>query len=172
MEQTFGVRLTAQLSGDMRERIRKAQGSAREAIQKGVILAAAEVQRRAKINVKEKLNTTDESKGTLARSIGIQGNAAQLSAAVGPAVIYGRIHEEGGVIRPVHGEWLVFKVKVATMLRRTRAGHYRRAGAIYAWIKTKKVTIPARPYLRPALESAEPFIQETFLHYLKGLFNE
>nr|BDD47301.1 hypothetical protein 4 [bacterium] len=49
-------------------------------------------------------------------------------------VIYGRIHELGGVIRP----------KTANLLRFQIPG--------VGWRSAKKVVIPKRPYLRPALE--------------------
>jgi len=44
-----------------------------------------------------------------------------------------RIHETGGIIRPKNGEYLHFKV----------AGNWRRA---------RQVTMPARPYLKPAAD--------------------
>lgn len=48
-------------------------------------------------------------------------------------IIYARIHELGGVIRPKKGKCLKFQI----------GGH---------WVMVKKVKIPARPYLRPAIE--------------------
>ena len=52
---------------------------------------------------------------------------------LGTNVIYGRIHELGGVIRPVKASALRFRV----------GGR---------WVTVRRVTIPARPYLRPALD--------------------
>lgn len=52
---------------------------------------------------------------------------------VGPTVIYGRIHELGGTIKPVRKKWLTF---------RTKDGQ---------WRKVAQVTMPKRPYLEPAL---------------------
>lgn len=52
---------------------------------------------------------------------------------VGPTVIYGRIHELGGVIKPVRKKWLTF---------RTKDGK---------WHRVAQVTMPKRPYLEPAV---------------------
>jgi phage gpG-like protein len=51
---------------------------------------------------------------------------------IGTSVIYGPIHETGGVIRAKNGPYLKFRVD----------GH---------WVSKKEVTIPARPFLRPAI---------------------
>jgi phage gpG-like protein len=78
--------------------------------------------------------------GELARSIRRVVEATPQGAQVGllagsSQVRYARIHEVGGVIngRP----WLVFQV---------RPGE---------WRQVERVIIPARPYLRPAMEVAE-----------------
>lgn len=55
--------------------------------------------------------------------------------ALGSDLKYAAIHEDGGTIKPKNAEWLVFK---------TAKG----------WVKTKSVTMPARPHLGPALEEA------------------
>jgi len=52
----------------------------------------------------------------------------------GTPQVYARIHEFGGVIRPKNAKALVFQID----------GH---------WVVTQKVTMPARPYVRPALDS-------------------
>ncbi len=52
----------------------------------------------------------------------------------GPHKIYAAIHEFGGVIRPIKGKFLVFKGKDGNM------------------VFTKSVTMPARPYIRPAVD--------------------
>lgn len=52
---------------------------------------------------------------------------------VGPTVIYGRIHELGGTIRPVRKKYLTFRTKDGT------------------WHRVAQVTMPKRPYLEPAV---------------------
>lgn len=53
---------------------------------------------------------------------------------VGTNLIYAAIHEFGGVIRPINGPFLVFEID----------------GQV---IRARKVTIPARPYMRPAYDT-------------------
>jgi HK97 gp10 family phage protein len=55
---------------------------------------------------------------------------------IGSDEIYAKIHEYGGTIQPRFGAWLHF---------RTESG----------WKKVKKVTIPPRPFLRPAAENSK-----------------
>ena len=52
----------------------------------------------------------------------------------GPHTVYAAIHEFGGVILPTNGPYLVFKGKDGN------------------WVMTKSVHMPARPYIRPALD--------------------
>lgn len=54
---------------------------------------------------------------------------------IGTDVIYARIQELGGTIRPRHGQWLVFEIDGETIFARS-------------------VTIPARPYMRPGFDEA------------------
>lgn len=58
------------------------------------------------------------------------------SAKIGSNLPYARIQEFGGVIRPKKKKMLAFKVNGR-------------------WVFAKKVTIPKRPYLVPALFSSE-----------------
>lgn len=79
---------------------------------------------------------SDNQRGQLRNSIipivHMTGEGAE--AEIGPEVIYGRIQELGGTILPRHGhQYLTFRID----------GQWRRC---------KQVTLPARPYLRPAVE--------------------
>jgi phage gpG-like protein len=56
-------------------------------------------------------------------------------------VPYGAIHEYGGVIRPKAGQYLTFQVNGR-------------------WVRVRQVTIPARPYLKPAYEEVTPKFNE------------
>lgn len=59
-------------------------------------------------------------------------------------VKYAAIHEEGGIIRAKPGKWLMFKI-----------------GSKF--IKTKKVTIPARPFMRPGIIRAKRRLSHVIL---------
>lgn len=77
--------------------------------------------------------------GKLAQSIHISDvevGAGGASVTVGTDLIYARIQEYGGTIYAKGGGWLVFQ---------TDDGQ---------WHKVKSVTLPARPYMRPALDSS------------------
>ena len=64
--------------------------------------------------------------------------------------VYARIHEFGGVIRP----------KTANALRfQTKDGN---------WVITQSVTIPARPYVRPALDENKEAIASAIIHQLQA----
>lgn len=53
----------------------------------------------------------------------------------GPHTVYAAIHEFGGIILPTNGPFLVFKGKDGKL------------------VFTRSVTMPARPYIRPAIDS-------------------
>ena len=77
--------------------------------------------------------------GELARSIRhvveVTAGGAQVGLIAGsPTVRYARIHEVGGIIRG--RPWLLFQVSPGQ------------------WRRVQQVVIPARPYLRPAMETA------------------
>lgn len=127
---------------------RQARGRLLGAVRKSV----AQVTRRAKINVRQKLNTTGTSTGALSGSIGYDVDGSRLAGHVGTAMIYARIHEFGGVIRPVRAPMLRFTLPDGTFVR------------------TKRVTIPARPYLTPALEESMPEIEGFFRDAVSGPF--
>ena len=85
--------------------------------------------------------------GQLAQSVNyvVRGNRG----VIGSTLPYARIHEQGGVIVPKKAKWLVFK---------TADG----------WRTAMKVTIPARPFLAPALKDARPAV----LSIIRRLTNE
>lgn len=67
-------------------------------------------------------------------TVEVDASASQAEARIGPTVIYGRIHELGGVILPVFAKMLHW-------VDESGAHHF-----------AKKVVMPARPYLRPAMD--------------------
>lgn len=150
---------STEVTGNAFEGLRLLAERGHAAVMRVVNRAAHEVQARAKINVHQKLNTTGKSKGTLSRSVTVISKANRLEAEIGPSVIYGRIHEFGGVIKPVKGEYLWFNMPGS------QAISYRKDGTVKPGkmtdghlIRVKQVTIPARPYLQPALDDVTPKI--------------
>lgn len=92
---------------------------------------AGVIQFHAQLNARNVFSKRQE--GKLRNSIvpKVQQTAIGAKAEIGPEMIYGRIQEFGGTIRPVHARALHFKID---------------GRDIYA----KKVTLPPRPYLAPA----------------------
>jgi HK97 gp10 family phage protein len=107
----------------------------RQTLEKAALEGAAVIEGAAKVNVKANFNNRT---GNLASSINvkvIQSDADKVVVAVGPSdVIYGRIQELGGVIKPVSAKRLHWV---------DENGKHHVANA---------VTLPARPYLRPAVD--------------------
>lgn len=93
------------------------------------------VEGHAKINIEK--NFSDHSAGALAGSIVVEteGDDKSAEASIGPTVVYGRIQELGGTIKPVNAKELVWTDPDTGVVMRA-----------------KRVVLPARPYLRPALD--------------------
>lgn len=88
--------------------------------------------------------------GTLARSIFTDITRLgdeRPSVRVGSNLVYARIHEFGGVIRPKKAKLLAFTVGKGSSAKK---------------IFTRKVTMPARPYLRPTFRRNRNKIVEVF----------
>ena len=69
---------------------------------------------------------------------------------VGPTVVYGRIHELGGIIKPVFKKFLHFFIDDKEIF-------------------TKIVRMPARPYLRPAFDEHQKDIEDAVGFQVKKL---
>ncbi len=96
-----------------------------QAIKIALFKSGTELQDRA-------VNLAPYKSGTLRRSIGLK--ATSKKAIVGTALVYARIHDQGGVIRPVRAKALRFKINGQ-------------------WIVTRKVVMPkykGRGFLTPA----------------------
>lgn len=146
--------ITLKLAGDAFKRMERAAKIARTSVMGAVRKAATRVQRQAKINVRQTLNTTGQSKGVLSRSITTSEVPGELAMAVGSGMIYARIHEYGGVIVPVHAQKLVFPHKDGGL----------------AFVDS--VTIPARPYLNPALDACRPWIENDLRDVADYVFDD
>lgn len=128
-----GLRLTLD-DKDLRRRLARCEDIVKkEASSKGLRAGSNYLIGQIKINITQRplvdtgnlLNSVQEDELHL-------GEKAWIT--FGPHTVYARIHEYGGVIRPTNGKFLVFKGKDGNM------------------VFTKSVTIPARPYIRPALD--------------------
>jgi HK97 gp10 family phage protein len=100
------------------------------------------VEANAKINV---MNTFKNVTGNLANTIQTvleSSSADEAVVAVGPTAIYGRIQELGGTVKPI------FKKRLHWVDE--SGGHH----------TALEVTLPARPYLAPALEDHEDKVLE------------
>ena len=100
-------------------------------IRAGLLAGGLLVQNAAKHNVR---NLPLYKTGTLMRGItteAVSDYEVKIGVDLG-TVPYARIHEFGGVIKPKNGPFLVFEI----------------GGQV---VRARSVTMPARPYLRPAL---------------------
>ena len=96
------------------------------------------------------MGTTDPN--TLGKSISVIVQSPT-RAIVGPTVVYGAIHEFGGVIHAKNKPYLMFQ--------------YPKPGE---WKRVKQVTMAKRPYMGPATETARPKIKKKVSEMLGRLF--
>lgn len=143
--------------------------------------------REARLNVtgggsaKDKLNVRT---GDLRRSISInvQQEGKITRGAIGSNVIYARIHELGGTIKPVTKRYLTIPfpgIKTPagvarggardfdnTFFRKSKAGNlilFQKNGKTIIplfLLRDRPVEIPARPYLMPAMEKIKPMLMQ------------
>lgn len=94
--------------------------------------------------------------GDLAGSIApeVITKKSEVIGRVGSNLKYARIHELGGVIKPVRAEYLCFVIN----------GEF---------VMTKEVHIPPRPYLKPGVEELKPrlakYLGENFMVAMKNI---
>lgn len=110
---------------------------------KAVEAGARVVEVNAKLNVERTFSK--HATGGLAGSITVDssGSDRMAEAKIGPTVEYGRIQELGGTIKPVSAQYLSW-IDPDTGER----------------MRAKSVTLPARPYLRPAMDDHGDEIEE------------
>lgn len=121
---------------DLKKRLNKVEAAVKkEAVEKGLRAAEYFLIGNIKIYLIESSGLNMQS-GNLLNSI----QEAELHigkksyVTFGPHAVYAAIHEFGGVIRATHAPFLVFMTKDGKLVR------------------TKSVTIPARPYIRPVMD--------------------
>lgn len=104
-------------------------------LEKAALAVAHYIEAQAKINIERTFSR--KSVGNLANSFAVetaQKTETRVMVDVGPTAIYGRIQELGGIIKPVTARMLSW------------------IGDDGQRIFAKMVQIPARPYLRPAVD--------------------
>jgi phage gpG-like protein len=115
-----------------------------EGLKKAALAGGLVIEANAKINVEKTFSSKSTGGAGLAGSIQTvisKSTSTLAEVEVGPTVIYGRIQELGGVILPVFAKLL-------------------------SWVDdgkrifAKRVQIPARPYLRPAMDEHEDDIRD------------
>lgn len=128
---------------------------------------------------KDRLNVRS---GRLRNSITtrIQSSGNLHAGIIGSNVVYARIHEEGGEIKPVNVKYLTIPFPAAktkagasrggarsfdnTFVKKSKAGNliiFQRQGQQIVplfLLRDRPVTIPDRPYLMPALEKIQPVL--------------
>ena len=183
----FTMQATGTMTSEVSAILRKAD---RSVIMEGLTKCALLVERQAKININQVLNTTGESKpgSGLAGALTMEKLPEELVVKVGfpqgqpakssgilPVPPYARIHEFGGIIKPIDAEWLVFKVKSAQGVcidKTTGRVRPTKAGTEWSWVKVKQVTMPARPYLGPALETCKAKFADIYKETLRKIFGK
>jgi hypothetical protein len=89
----------------------------------------------------------DKSGDTYQGKIGIENTEAK---------VYGPVHEYGATIYPKNGKYLKFKIHTGDRFRSLRGGGLlKNPVGIYQWVQVRSVTIPARPFMRPAAEDED-----------------
>ena len=153
-------------------KLKKLSSSARAKLPDAAEAGGRVIEGYAKINANEKFSS--HATNALANSITVevQRNGAGVTALVGPTVEYGRIQELGGTVHPTRAKFLA--IPATEMARkigspRSYPGKLRfvgddNSGALVSesgetvYVLRKQVTLPAKPYLRPALDEHKPEI--------------
>ena len=128
------LNISLKLSAKSRDMLKKMPGLVKPAIFKGMEQAMTLAEREARLNLSGRVLTrrTGRLRNSITHKVKIQGD--KVIGTLGTNVIYGRIHELGGEIVPKNANALHFNIPGV------------------GWRTAKKVVMPARPYLRPALE--------------------
>jgi len=122
-------------------------------------LAAQIVVKHWKVQLAGPATATHLGKGTgdLQRKV-IPRDISSSQAIVTNFSRYARIHEHGGIILPKRGKWLVFQVPSFGA-----SGGLVTNRAKWPWVKVKKVIMPRRPHLAPAIRSAKEPVEKVWV---------
>lgn len=125
------------LKVDMKElgaALRKIKGNTSDNLRQACLAGLFTLEAHAKINIKETFNQGTGNLSSNFETVIDEVSNTKASGHVSPLAIYARIQELGGVIRATNAPALHFQTKDGQ------------------WHTVKAVTIPARPYLRPAAD--------------------
>lgn len=115
-------------------------------------------------------------------AVGVERDGDVHRGIIGTNVVYARIHEKGGEIKPVRTKYLTIPLAAAktkggvsrgtardyqnTFVKKSKAGNLiifqKQAGGLVPLflLRDRPVEIPARPYLQPSLEKVQPMVME------------
>lgn len=164
----------------------------RGALEGALLTGALPIENAAKENVISKLNTSGLATGTLSRSIhtepGENNTADRVFVETGTDVEYGAIHEFGGIIVPKNAKFLTIPL---TETARNAEGARNFPGKLHPVINasgqsgvlldendvaqfalTKRVDMPARPYLRPAFDEHKAEAMDDFVDALNDIIRQ
>ncbi len=165
----MNYRVTLDFSPNLQQRLKALSGpnwraGVTRGLQKAATVVQAEAQRRVTLGPPDNLLVGN---GDLRRSIRTK-SLGPLAVEIAPNIVYGAIHEFGGVIKPKNGRFLVFRVMKAMGYSISRQGKiYRGTSAktrdVYSdLIFARQVTIPPRPYIGPALAAKIDEVRSIF----------
>lgn len=129
------ARIQVDLEGfdELKDKLSALSAAAKSSIAKDAVdEGGAVIQFNAQLNARNVFSSAQ--RGQLRNSIRVESKTTPTGAEaeISPHVIYGRIQELGGTVRPVHASSLHFVIDGKDIF-------------------TKQVTIPPRPYLEPAV---------------------
>jgi len=146
------LKIELKLSEKSKALLKKMPELVKPAIYKGMKKGMVLADRDARLNLSGRVlqRRTGRLRNSITHDVKIEGN--KVVGRIGTNVIYGRIHELGGVIKPRQAQSLRFNIPGV------------------GWRMAKSVTIPARPYLRPALEDNVKDIGEIITKRIEEAF--
>lgn len=123
------------------------------ALYKGMKESMLVAEREAKLNLSGRIlnRRTGRLRNSITSDVRIAGD--KVIGRIGSNVVYARIHELGGEIVPRRAKALKFQIGDK-------------------WVTTQKVVMPARPYLRPAIEKNISEIGEILSRHIIEAFEK
>ena len=163
----------------IKSRLGEVQGALRDrALRAGLSAAANVIEGAAKINIREQglIDTGNLLNGTMATEPEVNGGSGHVYVIV--VAEYGRIHEYGGTIVPRSAKALAIPLNEAARrvgsprayptklhvqwAKGAESGVLADEAGVAQYALVRSVTIPARPYLRPAIDGHQTEIGQAF----------